>query len=67
MKPNYVFSNKEFGILNKRKIGISIGMKEYHWMCVFMVYAYIYIKKNDETNEKMENIRVLAISPIGRL
>jgi len=42
-------------------------MIEYHWMCVFMVYAYIYKKKSDETNEKMENIRVLAISPIGRL
>jgi hypothetical protein len=52
-----------------RKIGIFNGMNEYHWMCVFMVYAKtkINIKKSDEINEKMEKIRVLAISPTGRL
>ena len=45
-------------------------MNEYHWMCVFMVYAKIKIKimkKRDEIDEKMEKIRVLAISPVGRL
>jgi hypothetical protein len=31
--------NREMGIFIKRKIWISIGMKEYPWMCVFMIYA----------------------------
>ena len=53
-------------------------MKEYHWMCVFMICANRNkkinkkkkrkeIEKNTKRerkrNEKMENIRVLAISP----
>ena len=50
-------------LIKQRKIGISVGMNEYQWMCVFMVRA----KRKRKEKEKMEKIRVLAISPIGRL
>jgi hypothetical protein len=67
----------ENGDYEYRKIGIFNGMNEYHWMCVFMICAKQENKKmNDEEKknekntkiegkekEKMENIRVLAISP----
>jgi len=50
---------RKWGFYKQRKIGISVGMNEYQRMCVFMVRA--------KEKEKMEKIRVLAISPIGRL
>ena len=45
--------NKEMGILN--------------WICVFMICVKRKIKKKREKKERMETIRVLAISPKGRL
>ena len=56
--------NREMGFENYRKVGISIGMRKYHWICVFMMCANKIKKKRDK---KMEKIRVLAISPLGRL
>ena len=71
LKLNCALPNKKMGILIKqRKIGISVGMNEYQRMCVFMVRAKEKEKKNKrkrKEKEKMEKIRVLAISPIGRL
>ena len=57
-------------LIKQRKIGIYVGMNEYQRMCVFMVRAKEKQKKNKrkrKEKEKMEKIRVLAISPIGRL
>jgi hypothetical protein len=29
--------NREMGFENDRKVGTSIGMREYHLICVFMI------------------------------
>jgi hypothetical protein len=31
---------------NNRKIEISMGMKEYPWMCVFMIFLQKILKEN---------------------
>jgi hypothetical protein len=47
--------NREMGFENYRKVGISIGMREYHWICVFMICANKTIKIKKKREKDGEN------------
>jgi len=42
-------------LIKQRKIGISVGMNEYQWMCVFMVRAKEKKKKKKRKLQDGEN------------